>query len=150
LYQTAQATKRPVAQLRIADMTTVTLPLSGRMVSVAKVEDAQTGEVYGVAMDADGAYLTLDAARQLWRDEHAARYGRLQPDLLDRLQTMKDEERLVVALWLKADIQPQARPAMNHTPNTGHESGAPETVRPAAQQTAPAGEREERSGALGA
>ncbi len=145
LERAAQSLGQPVAQLRIADLETLTLPLSGRTISLAKVEDTRTGKVYGVAMNADGSTLTFETARQLWRNEYVARYGRLQPDLLDRLQTMKDEERLVVGLWLRADIQPQARPEMNHTPDTGHETGAPETARAAVPQTAPAGEEEERS-----
>lgn len=80
-----------------------------------------------MAMNADGGYLTFDAARQLWRDEYNDRYHRLHPDLFERLQTMQDEDRLVVGLWLKADIQPEARPEIDHTPNTGHEPAVLET-----------------------
>lgn len=143
LEQAARTASLPLARLRVADMTTFTLPLSGRTISVARIQDVGTGEVYGMAMDADGAYLTPAAARQRWREEYAARYGRLHPDLFNRLQTMQDDERLVVGVWLKADIQPQARPAMTHTPNTGHESAAPEAAPPALPQSAP-GEEEER------
>ncbi|MCS7059925.1 MAG: hypothetical protein RMN25_02060 [Anaerolineae bacterium] len=135
LEQAAHTFNRPLARLRVADLAEVTLPLSGQQVVLAKVEDGQTGDLYGVGIDADGSSLTFDAVRQLWRAEYAARYGRLHPHLLDRLGTMQDEDRIVVGLWLKADIRPQARPEMNHTPNTGHETGAaeagaPESARP--------------------
>lgn len=144
LERMAQTVGRPLTHLRLADLATFTLPLSGQPIRMAKFEDTQTGEVYGVAMDADGGYLTLEEARRRWREEYAARYGRLHPDLLDRLQTMKDEDRLVVGLWLKADVQPQARPAMTHTPNTGHESAALEAA-PLVAPQAPGGEEEKLS-----
>lgn len=125
--QAAQTFHRPIAQLQLADLATLTLPLSGREIYIAKVLDLSSGEVYGVALDADGARLTPDEARQLWRAEYIARYQRLQPALYEQLQGLSETDRLVVGLWLEADIQPLARPEMDHVPNTGHEIVAPET-----------------------
>lgn len=140
--QAAQAFHRPIAQLRLADLSTLTLPLTGKQIHIAKVLDLISGEVYGVAQDADGARLTPDEARDRWRTEYTARYDRLQPALYEQLQGLRETDRLVVGLWLKADIQPLERLELDHTPNTGYEAVAVEAD---ADRVARKTDREEES-----
>jgi hypothetical protein len=90
----------PVENLEIVNSAPAEYPLLGKTVFDFKVADNRSGEMYGVALNANGTEANtqeLDAAEQA---AHFARYGRLEPALAEAL-TNATGEPIKVILWLK-------------------------------------------------
>ncbi|HXG66861.1 MAG TPA: S8 family serine peptidase [Blastocatellia bacterium] len=89
------------ADLEALASTTLRLPLTRVEVSVAKLYNAQTEEVFEVGMDANGREVDLKGLRQAEEQAHAARYGKLDPFLHDRVRAMRGADKVKVAFWLR-------------------------------------------------
>jgi hypothetical protein len=111
LDQVAREQNLPLERLVIGDLRQVTLPLTGASLTQAKVIDQATGAIYGLALDASGVPIDLQAARQAEEAAYRARYGRLEPALYDLLQTQAGADRVTVSIWLKMpNLTTMARP----------------------------------------
>ena len=84
--------------------------LDGREIVRVKAIDRVTGRVVGATFDGqtqvDEAALRAQVAGQ-WRAAH----GALMPDLVGKLAALGPADKLDVALWLKANVQPLAKAA---------------------------------------
>jgi hypothetical protein len=132
-----------VDRLQISSLDARVLPLTGVTLYQAKVVDLDTGEVYGLAVDEQGTVRDLEGARLAERIAHRALYGRLHPALYDRLQAMAEDERLTVAVWLKAEnLDSLERPDHRYQPS-GDEAGDAELPPPDLERSKPDGPIEE-------
>lgn len=78
-----------------------TLPLTNVTVTVAKLYNASTEEVFEVGMDDSGQEVDLKALRAAEEYSYAARYGKLDPFLYDLVQSLRSADKVKVAFWLK-------------------------------------------------
>jgi hypothetical protein len=78
-----------------------TLPLTGVAVTVAKLYNPATEEVFETGMDESGKEADLKALRAAEEQAYATRYGKLDPFLHDIVQSMRGTDKVKVALWLK-------------------------------------------------
>jgi hypothetical protein len=143
LRRVANEQNVPVDRLEMGAMEAVALPLTGLTLYQAKVIDRATGEIAGLVVDGGGRVRNLEDARAAERVTYEARYGRLQPDLFDRLETMADDGRLTVAIWLEAgDVTLLSRPAAEYQPSVGELPASGPGVSGSADEKADAGESE--------
>jgi len=92
----------PVTSLAIANETTLTLPYLNRRIPTAKVLNLETGMIHEVTLDESGLRINAD---ELIAQDFAIkkdRYGKLEPELHNLLQTIKDNDTVEVAIWLAA------------------------------------------------
>lgn len=101
LEEIAARTGRTTAQLQIANATIASYPLQGRTASAFKVEDVQTGEMYGIMLDSNGQELDPEQLAAAERDAYRARYGNFEPALAEQLKTAARNEVIPVVIWLK-------------------------------------------------
>ena len=110
LLRLAASTGHDVAQLRLADDTSVTL-LDGRRLNRLKAIDQHTGQVVGATFLGD-AIVDETALRAQAAAEWRAAHGALTPDLVRSLANLGPQDRLNVAVWLVADVE--ALPKAEH------------------------------------
>lgn len=108
--------------LQIATIEARPFPLTGITLYQAKVVNTATGEVYRVVVDETATKQDVDAARNAELAAYQDQYGSLDPALYERLQTMADDERLMVTIWLRAD-----NVVFPERPDVGHKPAAVET-----------------------
>jgi hypothetical protein len=80
-------------------------PNLGRQFQVITVLDTRPqGQVYKLLVDLRSGQIEEDVSALLAAEAraHQARYGKLQPALYERLQTLHDDEPLPVAVWVAA------------------------------------------------
>ena len=106
-------------------------PLLSRTFQAVTVLDTESGHFFQVLVDLDSGQVENRAAiEEAEEQRHRAKYGKLQPALYERLQTMKEDEMITVTIWVAApsgkslaeqqaaafatlaDRYPQAREAM--------------------------------------
>lgn len=90
----------PAIGQQIADRTTVTYPLTGVRLEVMKVVNRASGEGYLEAVDARGNAVNLRAAAAAEERARLARYGKLDPHLHSRLESLPPTRRIPVSIWL--------------------------------------------------
>jgi hypothetical protein len=101
----AQSQGIPVESLVIVNEQRTQYPNLGRTFQAVKLLDIRPkGRFYGLLVDLnDGTVIedvdSIEAAEERARVE---KYGKLQPALYDRLQTMKDDETVTVMIWAAA------------------------------------------------
>jgi hypothetical protein len=94
-----------------AQVVTATFPLTGAQVLDAKVYDRETGRQYAASTDLQGNPIDRAQVEAAEKAAYDAKYGKLSPDLFDRLQSTGPEEALPVALWLVGpDLSDLRRP----------------------------------------
>lgn len=106
----------PRERLEVGDRFTVELRLTGRILDVAKVVWPETGKVVRVAVDQNGRTVDFDAAQRRENAARAARYGKLDPRLADKLDRLKPRKKLPVSVWVKAPDPPR-RSSARSTPS---------------------------------
>jgi hypothetical protein len=80
-------------------------PNLGRRFQVVTLLDTRPqGQVYKLLVDLQSGQIGEDVSALLAAEDQArqSRYGKLQPTLYERLQTMKDDESVLVAIWVVA------------------------------------------------
>ncbi len=81
--------------------------LLGRTFQAVTVLDTKSGRFFQVLVDLDsGQVEDRTAIEEIEEQRHRARYGKLHPDLHERLQAMRDDETVTVTIWVAA---PQGR-----------------------------------------
>ena len=76
------------------------LPLTGKQFWRAVVMYPAAGQVYDVAIDPEGEIVDAAALRREESRAYAAKYGKLDPQLYDLLDTKDDQELVRVGIWL--------------------------------------------------
>ncbi|MCX7840365.1 MAG: S8 family serine peptidase, partial [Anaerolineae bacterium] len=108
LRRLAIATGRDPNRLILADESTLTLH-NGRQITGLKAVDRFTGEIVGATFEGDKVVdaksLRAESAAQ-WRATH----GALTPDLVKKLATLKPDDRIRIAVWLVAEVNPLPKP----------------------------------------
>ncbi|GIV89773.1 MAG: alkaline serine protease [Chloroflexus sp.] len=99
----AQREGVPVARLVIVNEFRREAALLGRVFQALAVLDLESGRFYQVLVDLNsGQVEELAAIEEAEAQRYRAKYGKLQPALYERLQTMRDEEMVQVTLWVVA------------------------------------------------
>lgn len=103
----------PMDALELTAAAPLELPFQQRRLYELKFVDPVTGEVAGVTLDEAGRPAQAGAAKAAERAARRAVYGRLSPELAERLLSAGDEERIPVILWLEeGPWQAPPRPAV--------------------------------------
>ena len=95
----------PVDTLRVVDDHPTEYPNLGRQFQVVTVVDTRPqGQAYKLLVDLQSGRIEEDVSALLAAEAraHQTRYGKLQPALYERLQSLDDEETLPVAIWVAA------------------------------------------------
>jgi hypothetical protein len=75
-------------------------PLTGRTIWQGKILDRASHRVYVVGIDEAGQVVDPETIKQAEEDAAFQQYGKLEPALHDLLQTLGDEDRVKVSVWL--------------------------------------------------
>ena len=112
----------PISALVVSNSTMANYPISGKTAFKFKVADTRIGgEVYGMTLDSNGAELDAESLQANERAAYAAKYGKLDPALADRLAGASDGELIKVSIWLnKPPYEPQ-RPDPKSNPGITRE-----------------------------
>lgn len=90
----------PTGELTIINEAFATFPLAGQTLWGAKILDEKSSAIYGIYLDEQGKVADIDAVRKVEAAESSKRYGKLDPELADRVATMRSDEKVVVWIWL--------------------------------------------------
>ncbi len=99
----------PIGELTIINEAFATFPLTGRTLWGAKMLDEKSSAVYGVYLDEQGRVVEIDAAKEAEAAEKSKRYGKLDPELAERVSTMRSDEKVVVWIWLTEPSMDRSR-----------------------------------------
>ena len=99
----------PVGELTIINEAFATFPLTGRILWGAKILDEKSSAIYGVYLDEVGKIADIDAVKEAEAAESNKRYGKLDPELADRVATMRSDEKVVVWVWLTEPSMDRSR-----------------------------------------
>jgi hypothetical protein len=88
----------------VADHPTEYPNLGRRFQVVTLLDTRPQGQVYKLLVDLQSGQIGEDVSALLAAEDQArqSRYGKLQPALYQRLQTLRDDEPLPVAIWIAA------------------------------------------------
>lgn len=99
----AQREGVPVERLVIVNEFRREAALLGRVFQAITVLDLDSGHFYHVLVDLNSGQVEEHAAiEEAEAQRYRAKYGKLQPALYERLQTMRDEEMVEVTIWVVA------------------------------------------------
>lgn len=99
----------PIGELTIINEAFATFPLTGRTLWGAKILDEKSSAIYGIYLDEQGKVADIDAVRKVEAAESSKRYGKLDPELADRVATMRSDEKVVVWVWLTEPSMDRSR-----------------------------------------
>ena len=101
LQHVSQTHGLPMEQLMISGKTQAYYRLADQKFWCVKVLDKESGNIYGVDMDIDGNIVDIRKAEKEEQEAYTNKYGKLAPDLYDRLQKVTDQnETIEVVIWL--------------------------------------------------
>ncbi len=99
----AQREGVPVERLVVVNEFRREAALLGRTFQAVTVLDLESGHFYQVLVDLNSGQVEERAAvEEAEAQRYRAEYGKLQPALYERLQTMRDEEMVRVTIWVVA------------------------------------------------
>ena len=96
----AQREGADASQLQLLHSTTAELPLTGRRVRLAKILDQSTDRVLTASIDEQGQAVDFPALRAEEQRAHRARYGKLDPKLHKKTESVNASQKVKVAFWL--------------------------------------------------
>lgn len=96
----AQREGADASQLQLLHSTTAELPLTGRRVRLAKILDQSTDRVLTASIDEQGQPVDFPALRAEEQRAHRARYGKLDPKLHKKTESVNASQKVKVAFWL--------------------------------------------------
>ncbi|MCK9278007.1 MAG: S8 family serine peptidase [Methanoculleus sp.] len=99
----------PVGELTIINEASATFPLMGQALWGAKILDEKSSAIYGVYLDEQGKVADIDAVRKAEAAESSKRYGKLDPELAERVSTMRSDDKVVVWIWLTEPSMDRSR-----------------------------------------
>jgi len=89
--------------LQVIYRTDLNLPLSGINGERAKIITNDLAETYQIAIDESGKILDYNELKDVERELHKAKYGRLDVLLYDELQQLDANDEVEVVLWLVSE-----------------------------------------------
>jgi len=93
----------PLDRLQVGDETVIEYPSAHRTLWEAKVADRQYHRAYLVEIDIDtGEVVDGEKVRELEGEVYLEKYGKLEPGLYDRLQTMHNDDVIKVSIWVSS------------------------------------------------
>jgi subtilisin family serine protease len=99
----AQREAIPVERLAIVNEFRRDAALLGRTFQAVTILDLESGHFYQVLVDLnDGRVEERASIEEAEEQQYRARYGKFQPALYERLQTMQDDEMVKVTIWVVA------------------------------------------------
>ncbi|HZN10962.1 MAG TPA: S8 family serine peptidase, partial [Blastocatellia bacterium] len=98
---TANARGIPLRNLALLASAEVKLPLTGQVVTAAKILHVEKDELIAISFDARGSEVDLAALRRAEEQAHQVKYGKLDPFLYDLIQAKGGDEKVKVAFWLE-------------------------------------------------
>jgi len=110
-----------VGELTIINEAFAAFPLTGRTLWGAKMLDEKSSAIYGIYLDEEGKAADIDAVREAEAAESSKRYGKLDPELADRVSTMRSDEKVVVWIWLTEPSMDRSRFQGNLSEEQYHE-----------------------------
>ena len=100
----ARRTGADASRLQLLNSTTVELPITGRRVKIAKVLNQDDGRILNAAIDEQSKEIDFSVLRDAEQRAYRARYGKLEPRLHDKTETLRAnqraDQRVKVAFWL--------------------------------------------------
>lgn len=118
-----------IKRLAVADLVQETLTLTDRRYYKAKVVEQGSGNTHAIALAPSGQRIDAGRWREAERSERRATMGALDPELARRLDGMRDDERLTVAVWLGGlDLTDLGRPETGHRMQSQEDGSAPSPV----------------------
>lgn len=99
----------PAGELTIINEAFATFPLTGQTLWGTKILDEKSSAIYGIYLDEEGKAANVDAVREAEAAESSKRYGKLDPELADRVSTMRSDEKVVVWIWLTEPSMDRSR-----------------------------------------
>lgn len=85
---------------------------------MAKLRNKRTNEKYEIALDERGQVVDLENWLLEERRTEEERYGRMAPDLYERLETAGPDELIPVGIWLVAERDALPRPLPGESPDS--------------------------------
>ncbi|MBX2999791.1 MAG: hypothetical protein KF893_14825, partial [Caldilineaceae bacterium] len=96
----------PPEQVRVGQAAVISLPVTGRTIWQANVEDYAGKQSVIVTIDLDsGSIVDGEAVRQAEQEAHVKKYGKLEPELHEHLQAVQESELTTVTIWFNVDIE---------------------------------------------
>lgn len=108
----AKRTGNKVEQLEVINSASPYLPLIGKRLNTFKVRNKTDQQVYLITVDEKGDEVDLDLLLAEERAAHAAKYGKLQPELAERLKTASPDELIKVIIHLHEPPDTADRPQL--------------------------------------
>ncbi|MGQ9851762.1 MAG: S8 family peptidase, partial [Aggregatilineaceae bacterium] len=103
LLYLSQREKTALEHLAIVNEFRREAPLLGRTFQAVTVLNLESGRFYQVLVDRINWQVEERAAiEQAEEEAHRLKYGKLQPALYERLQTMQEDEKVTVTIWVVA------------------------------------------------
>jgi len=96
----ARRAKAPADKLEIVAGFLQQDPFSGQWVWQGKVIDTVRGQIYRLAVDAQGQEINPEDLEKASAKARRAKYGKLEPKLFYLLPTLEAEEKIKVLLWV--------------------------------------------------
>jgi hypothetical protein len=93
----------------VLSQATIRLPDTHQTLGVTKVRDKATGQDRIIARNANGRIVDLNAAQAQENAARQARYGKLDPALAVRLNSLNPTRKTPVSIWLNTPNQPVTR-----------------------------------------
>jgi len=100
----------PEEQMTIINEGEANYPLTNQKLYCAKIMDKKSGEVYGLYIDEDGDFVDIKTIEDKEEAAHFKRYGKLEPELYERLQDMRSDEEIKVGIWLTSGNMNEPKP----------------------------------------
>ena len=122
LQRLAAATGHSASALKLTDESALTL-LNGKQLVRLKALDVRTNEIVGGTFDGDKA-VDEQALRAQAASEWRAAHGALTPETVKKLGTLKPDDKVNIAVWLVANVQPLSKSEHIYSDSTGASSSA--------------------------
>jgi hypothetical protein len=105
VHHVASREKVEAQQLQIVNQAVADYPLTGKQLTVYKVLDQQTGEIWRTGTSPRGEWIDdVDDHAASERAAYHQRYGKLTPALATRLEEASNSDDLPVAIWATVPI----------------------------------------------
>jgi hypothetical protein len=125
----AQTHHIPADRLKVGHETSKVLPLTGKTLYLAKILDTTAGKAYIIAADETGTIVDMDSLRAAERRAYVERYGKLSPQLFERVEQTGSDETLPVLVWLDDGGEVPAAPRL--TLGRGQDVASPTQIQAA-------------------
>lgn len=97
----AQMTRRPISRLSVVNSSEITYEIQNLTAFEFKVMDNESGEIYGITLNRSGQELNSAQLQTNEQAAYVAQYGKLDPELAQKITTYPANKPIRVTIWLK-------------------------------------------------